>query len=530
MPFIAKNPLALPEVGAPSSLPAGTRGLFAGKDGFYEIDSDNIVRKLATKEYVVEHVGGLLDNKVDKVSGKDLSEANFTSEEKRKLNDTRIFTDEEKDKLSQTQIFTDELKARLENNTFDGYIETYNEYDDDITEYFDFDNYSADGVYKIYERQRSDDTVTNHYVLCVDTSSLEDVRQTLICLSNGEIKQRFYFGEWKVISVSQADLNKYVSKENGKGLSSNDFTDDLKTRLADSVIVSTLVEHGDSAKEYFNGKTGFGAEFIQWDEDDGVSDAQVLIFTWGERYVQNSTEYYEPGNYQSVIYPDGEIYYRTKLFEEEWTEAFEDPMYIEWEKVSVSQNDLNKYVSKEKGKGLSANDFTDELKNKLEAMSEGGADLTVDSELSKTSENPVQNKVITAELNASIKMSEYVDLYDNIVEYFNGKTGFGAEFVKYDMDGFVTEPQTLIFTWGGFQSGDALLDYQTVIFPEGDIYHRTKSYDEEWLTPEDQTNFWNECGWKKISVSQTDLDDAIGDIETSLENIIKKYGLGGDGV
>lgn len=34
--------------------------------------------------------------------------------------------------------------------------------------------------------------------------------------------------------------------------------------------------------------------------------------------------------------------------------------------------------------------------------------------------------------------------------------------------------------------------------------------------------------WEKISVSQTDLASAIGDIETSLENIIQKYGLGGD--
>ena len=34
--------------------------------------------------------------------------------------------------------------------------------------------------------------------------------------------------------------------------------------------------------------------------------------------------------------------------------------------------------------------------------------------------------------------------------------------------------------------------------------------------------------WEKVSVSQTDLDDAIGDVETALENIIQKYGLGGD--
>ena len=44
----------------------------------------------------------------------------------------------------------------------------------------------------------------------------------------------------------------------------------------------------------------------------------------------------------------------------------------------------------------------------------------------------------------------------------------------------------------------------------------------------DENGKWTE--WQKIYVSQTDLDNAIGDVETSLENIIAKYGLGGDGV
>lgn len=53
MSFIAKNPLILPKVDAPSSLPAGTRGLFAGEDGFYEIDSNNNISKLANINYNV---------------------------------------------------------------------------------------------------------------------------------------------------------------------------------------------------------------------------------------------------------------------------------------------------------------------------------------------------------------------------------------------------------------------------------------------------------------------------------------------
>jgi len=47
MSFIPKNPLTVPEIETPSSVPkTGTRGLFAGKDGWYDIDSSGKATKL----------------------------------------------------------------------------------------------------------------------------------------------------------------------------------------------------------------------------------------------------------------------------------------------------------------------------------------------------------------------------------------------------------------------------------------------------------------------------------------------------
>lgn len=65
----------------------------------------------------------------------------------------------------------------------------------------------------------------------------------------------------------------------------------------------------------------------------------------------------------------------------------------------------NNFVAEEQGKGLSTNDFTDEYKTKLnDSASKKYVDeqiskieipeITVDNELSDTSENPVQNKVV----------------------------------------------------------------------------------------------------------------------------------------
>lgn len=55
---------------------------------------------------------------------------------------------------------------------------------------------------------------------------------------------------------------------------------------------------------------------------------------------------------------------------------------------------LGTKVDKVGGKGLSTNDYTDEEKNKLAGIAEGANKTVVDSVLSDTSTNPVQNKVI----------------------------------------------------------------------------------------------------------------------------------------
>ena len=61
--------------------------------------------------------------------------------------------------------------------------------------------------------------------------------------------------------------------------------------------------------------------------------------------------------------------------------------------ANVYSNFKNK-VDKVAGKGLSANDFTTELKDKLDGVEEGANKTVVDEELSSTSGNPVGNRII----------------------------------------------------------------------------------------------------------------------------------------
>ena len=63
------------------------------------------------------------------------------------------------------------------------------------------------------------------------------------------------------------------------------------------------------------------------------------------------------------------------------------------------------FVAKEAGKGLSTNDYTTAEKSKLAGIAEGANKTTVDSALSASSANPVQNKVINTALAAKAPLA-----------------------------------------------------------------------------------------------------------------------------
>ena len=58
MSFIAKNPLILPEIENTPSTPSGTRGIFATKDGLYEVDANGNVTRVAIMQAFVNILGG----------------------------------------------------------------------------------------------------------------------------------------------------------------------------------------------------------------------------------------------------------------------------------------------------------------------------------------------------------------------------------------------------------------------------------------------------------------------------------------
>ena len=68
----------------------------------------------------------------------------------------------------------------------------------------------------------------------------------------------------------------------------------------------------------------------------------------------------------------------------------------------VVKTALDTKVDKIEGKQLSTEDFTTELKTKLDGIAPNATKITIDEELSSTSTNPVQNKVINAALGEKV--------------------------------------------------------------------------------------------------------------------------------
>jgi hypothetical protein len=90
-------------------------------------------------------------------------------------------------------------------------------------------------------------------------------------------------------------------------------------------------------------------------------------------------------------------------------------------------------VDKIEGKGLSTNDYTTEDKNKLAGIAAGANKTVVDTVLSSTSENPVQNKVVDAALKTLIGDTPVADqISEAIADYYTKSQIDSYELITLD--------------------------------------------------------------------------------------------------
>lgn len=102
----------------------------------------------------------------------------------------------------------------------------------------------------------------------------------------------------------------------------------------------------------------------------------------------------------------------------------------------VIKESLDNKVDKVTGKGLSTNDFTNADKTKLSGIEEGATKTIVDTDLSSTSTNPVQNKAVKAALDskADATAMSVVGLRLVASDVLTSNTAYTYQMSKNDFD------------------------------------------------------------------------------------------------
>lgn len=280
-----------------------------GAPTYTKAEVDNIANAKADKTttYSKTDVDGLLNNKVDKEAGKGLSTNDYTTAEKDKLagieaQANKTVVDAALNDASENPVQNKAIKTALDSKVDKeaGKTLTSNDFTTELKDKLTAVEAGAQ-VNKIEEIKTADGvalTITDKSVTLPAATAAVDA-----------------------YTKAQSD-DKYVAKEAGKTLTSNDFTDELKTKLEG---VSTGANKNVQA---------------DWNEADTDSDA----------FIKNKP-----------VIPAGSVLYDA-------TGTHTDGSITQ----KVITEELNKKVDKVDGKSLSTNDFTNELKDKLNAVNENG--------------------------------------------------------------------------------------------------------------------------------------------------------------
>lgn len=182
-----------------------------------------------------------------------------------------------------------------------------------------------------------------------------------------------------------AGLATKVDKVEGKGLSTEDYTTAEKTKLAGIAEGANAYTLPTASASVLGGVKQGANVTIALDGTLSATDTTYAEATTSAAGLMSAAD-------------------KTKL---EGIETGATATTVDSALSSTSENPVqNKVINTAlagkvdavSGKGLSSNDFTDAEKTKLAGIAEGATAVTVDSSLSGSSENPVQNKVINAAL------------------------------------------------------------------------------------------------------------------------------------
>lgn len=188
----------------------------------------------------------------------------------------------------------------------------------------------------------------------------------------------------------------------------------LPSYVSDVIEVADITsapETGESSKIYVALDTGKvyrwgGTQYVE------ISTSDVVTASDNNGYIKvNGTDVkvYTPTQADwNEISEDSPAFIKNKptipagvVVDDAFSETSENPV-----QNKVVKSAIDKKVDAVVGKTLTSNDFTDELKTKLEGVAEGATAVTVDETLTADGVNPVQGKAIKAALDGKVDATD----------------------------------------------------------------------------------------------------------------------------
>lgn len=251
------------------------------------------------------------------------------------------------------------------------------------------------------------------------TTSEASKLESLVIGEGGQVE---ISGKVNVNNVEGLDekLDTKVDKVNGKGLSTNDYTTEEKNKLAGLDSANYVAKSGDTMTGKLTApqiETGSDdTNYFQSRKFRGEGDASTYYHAIDFGYANHDqVDFYEYGGlwnfYKSTSSTKGGTLCG-KISSNGWEgsakltgtptapTATSGTNTTQIATTAFVQTAIGNKVDKVTGKQLSSNDYTTAEKDKLEAIEDGANKTIVDTALSSTSTNPVQNKVINTKFNS----------------------------------------------------------------------------------------------------------------------------------
>lgn len=361
-----------------------------------------------TEDSLSAYQGKVLDNKkVDKITGKALSSNDFTDTYKEKIdnipNDLSGTLDTKVNKVTGKTLSSNDY-TNIDKNKVDNLASTYSLIGHSHTsaDISDLNTLLGQKVDKVLGKELSSNDYSD-----TDKSKVDNLSSTYALIAHTH--------EISEINNLQNNLNNKVDKEIGKGLSSNDFTDEIKQKIENFANSSTVNIHYEPLIHSNSDLLALSPNA----DDAWFIGTSFDTYVAGDIIIWTGTKWF-------VAPRDGtssDLFSKTKDTSDNITEGGSNLFLTADERTKINNissditNATTGKVDKITGKGLSSNDYTSIDKAKIDSLSTTYSPISHNHTITQITDlrTELDNRVLSVS-GKSLSSNDFTDVYKNKID------------------------------------------------------------------------------------------------------------------